>query len=250
MTEGPTSLYNPAPGGLPKGQPSHGDSMTDDLLSAIEITPDEPVRATVIWLHGLGADGSDFEPIVPALGLEGQGVRFVFPNAPRIAVTINAGMVMPAWYDIRSVDLERRVDDDGVRSSAAKVSALIDRENARGIPSKKIVLAGFSQGGAMALQVGPRHPQALAGILALSCYLVDADTLEAERSDANQATPILQIHGSNDPMVRVDSAESARDRMQELGYSVEWKTYPIGHEVCLEEVQAIGAWLGQRLAAG
>jgi phospholipase/carboxylesterase len=223
--------------------------MSNEVLTSIEITPTEPVRAAVIWLHGLGADGSDFEPIVPALGLEGQGVRFVFPNAPKIPVTINAGMVMPAWYDIRSIDLGRQVDEDAVRTSAAQISALIERENARGIPSDRILLAGFSQGGAMALHVGLRHPHALAGILALSCYLVNADTLEAEGADANKSTQVLQIHGSNDPMVRLDSAEASRDRLQELGYGVEWKTYPMGHEVCLEEVKVIGGWLGERLAA-
>lgn len=223
--------------------------MTQEDLSTVEIAPQGPVRASVIWLHGLGADGHDFEPIVPALGLDGHGVRFVFPNAPQIPVSINMGAVMPAWYDIRSIDLGRRVDEGGVRSSATKISALLERENARGIPWEKIVLAGFSQGGAMALHVGLRHPQKLAGLMALSCYLVDADTLEAEAAAANKGTPILQVHGTGDPMVPVQSGEAARDRLQQLGYSVAWHTYNMGHEVCLEEVQTIGAWLKQRLEA-
>jgi len=221
--------------------------MSQDLLPAVEIEPREPARAAVIWLHGLGADGHDFEPIVPALGLDGRGIRFVFPHAPRIPVTINMGMVMPAWYDIRNLEVGKRVADGGVEQSAGKISALVEREVARGIPAEKIVLAGFSQGGAMALYVALRHPERLAGVLALSCYLVDADTLPAEASDANKATPILQLHGRNDPMVTLDIARRSRDRLRELGYAVEWQDYAMAHEVCLEEVQRIGRWIADRL---
>lgn len=222
----------------------------DALLPAVEIDPPGGShRASVIWLHGLGADGHDFEPVVPYLGVDpALGVRFVFPHAPRIPVTINMGMVMPAWYDIVALDLERKHDEAGVRRSQAQVEAWIRHERDRGVPSERIVLAGFSQGGAIALHTGLRHGERLAGILALSCYLVCDDTIEAERSEANRGVPVFQAHGTQDPMVPIDRGEAARRRLGELGHDVDWHTYPMGHQVHPDEIVHIGAWLSGRLA--
>ena len=220
--------------------------MTNEPLRRVEIDARGPADASVIWLHGLGADGHDFEPVVPHLGAP-PGTRFVFPHAPAIPVTVNGGMVMPAWYDILALDLERRVDEDGVRRSADAVAALIGEERERGIPSERIVLAGFSQGGAIALHLGLRHPERLAGILALSTYLAVETGLEEERSAANAETPILQAHGTHDPMVRLERGEAARDRLTALGYSVTWKQYPIEHAVSMDEIQDVGAWLREVL---
>ena len=225
--------------------------MDTTLLPTIELEPDRPADAAVIWLHGLGADGNDFVPAVPYLGLPGgHGIRFLFPTAKAIPVTINGGFVMPAWYDIRDLDLgaRDRNDEEGLRRSAAEVGQLLAREIERGIPPHRIVLAGFSQGGAVALHLGLRPEEALAGVMALSTYLVDPDPLEAERSTANQATPILQCHGSFDPMVPVQHGAAARDRLQALGYDVQWHAYPMQHEVCAEELAVIGDWLTARLA--
>jgi len=184
-----------------------------------------PARHAVIWLHGLGADGHDFEPLVPYLRIDpGRAVRFVFPHAPKRAVTINMGLIMPAWYDIRDLTLEGDVDEQGIADSTEQVRALIARENERGIETSRIVLAGFSQGGAIALHAGLRHPERLAGILALSCYLVRGEALATERSAANQKTPIFQAHGSHDPMVPLEAGLAARDRLVELGYVVDWHT--------------------------
>lgn len=221
----------------------------DALLPCVEIEPKGEAECAVVWLHGLGADGHDFEPIVPYLRLDdGLGVRFVFPHAPKRAVTLNMGLIMRAWYDIRQIDLRRAHDEQGIRESTAHVRALLAREHdERGIPWDRIVLAGFSQGGAIALHAGLRHPERLAGILALSCYLVCEDTVEAERHEANLETPIFQAHGRLDPMVPVDRGAEARDRLRELGYPVQWKTYPMGHEVCPEEIGDVGTWLRARL---
>lgn len=219
--------------------------MSDPQTVEVE-TGAEP-SASVIWLHGLGADGHDFEPIVPALAMPPElGVRFVFPHAPAIPVTINNGFVMPAWYDIRDLDLQNRADEAGVRASQERVHALIRRENARGIGCEDIVLAGFSQGGAVALHTGIRYPEKLAGIMALSTYLVCRDSIATERSEANRTTPIFQAHGTQDPMVPCENGEAARDRLVELGYSVAWHTYPMPHAVCPEEVAEIGSWLRAR----
>jgi phospholipase/carboxylesterase len=224
--------------------------MSDtQFLRCVEVDPPGPARTAVIWLHGLGADGHDFEPIVPYLEIDpGLGVRFVFPHAPKRAVTINMGMIMPAWYDVRALDLRRDQDVEGILDSAAHVRALIARENERGIPTDKIVLAGFSQGGAIALYTGLRYPEKLAGILALSCYLILADGLESEASEANRDTPIFQGHGEWDPMVQQERGEASRDRLRELGHEVEWKTYPMGHEVHPLEIRDVGAWLRERLS--
>jgi len=222
---------------------------TDSLLDCVVLEPGRPAEASVIWLHGLGASGHDFPPIVPELGLPADhGVRFLFPHAPSIPVTVNGGMVMPAWYDILGMDFERRVDEAGVRASAAHARALIEREKAAGVPTSRIVLAGFSQGGAIALHEGLRHPEGLAGILALSTYLACDGNLDEERSAANQGTPILQCHGTQDPMVVPRMGEAARDRLLGLGYGLDWKVYPMAHQVCPEEINDIGVWLRGVLA--
>jgi phospholipase/carboxylesterase len=219
-----------------------------ELLPRVEVEPAGPARAAVIWLHGLGADGHDFEPIVPYLGIDpARGVRFVFPHAPRRAVTINMGMIMPAWYDIRGAEFQRDEDEAGILQSAEQVRALIEREVARGIPRERIVMAGFSQGGAVALHVALREPERLAGVMALSTYLVLEDSLQREASEVNRDVPIFQAHGSADPLVALERGERARARLTELGYAIEWHTYPMGHEVCPDEIRDIGAWLGRVL---
>lgn len=212
------------------------------MLESIEITTGQAPELAVIWLHGLGADGHDFEPIVPELGLKFP-VRFVFPHAPVRPVTINGGMPMRAWYDILGFDRGAREDDAGIRASAAAVTELIDRELARGIATKRIVLAGFSQGGAIALHTAFREPRPLAGVLALSTYLPLAATLAAERHAANAHIPIFMAHGTADPILPLALAESSRRTLESLGYAVDWHVYPMAHQVCLEEVSAIGAWL-------
>ena len=222
--------------------------MCKALLDCVEIEPDVPARSAVIWLHGLGADGHDFEPIVPHLGVnDAHAVRFVFPHASRRPVTINGGFVMPAWYDIRAMSLSRDVDMHGVLDSAKQIHALIERENERGIPARRIVMAGFSQGGAMALHVGLRYPDRLAGIVALSSYLVCDESLDDERSEANRDVPIFQGHGSMDPMVRPEAGQLAHDRLKGLGYALEFKSYPMGHEVHPQEIVDVGAALNRML---
>ena len=223
--------------------------MTIDLLPGIELETAPGPTASVIWLHGLGADGNDFVPIVPELRLpSGMATRFVFPHAPVRAVTINNGMRMRAWYDIAAADLSTRADLVGVRESQAQLEALIDRECARGMRPERIVVAGFSQGGAIALYTGLRHAQRLAGVMALSTYLVAPDRLAAEASSAERAVPIFMAHGTADPVVRLQWGEASRDLLEAAGYSIEWHTYPMPHSVCLEEAEAIGAWLRRVLA--
>jgi phospholipase/carboxylesterase len=223
--------------------------MDRELLSCVEIEPESPAERSVIWLHGLGADGRDFEPIVPYLGLDpALAVRFVFPHAPRIPVTLNMGMVMPAWYDIRTPDLQRDLDLDGLRRSAEAVRRLLEREAARGVPPGRVVLAGFSQGAAVALYLGLRYPETLAGILALSTYLAGEETLDTEASEANRATPIFQAHGTFDPMVPMERGRAAHDRLTALGYDTRWRTYPMEHQVNAEEIDDVGRWLGEVFA--
>ena len=212
-------------------------------LEAIELETGPRPAASVIWLHGLGADGSDFVPVVDALDLPDAPIRFVFPHAPMRAVTINQGYVMRAWYDIVSTDLERRADEAGVRASQKLVEALLEREKGRGVPARRIVLAGFSQGGAIALQTGLRHPERLAGMMALSCYVPIAGALAAERSEANRDVPVFMAHGLYDPIIPTRLARESRDLRARLGYAVEWHEYPMEHSVAPEEVEAIGAWL-------
>jgi phospholipase/carboxylesterase len=204
---------------------------------------------SVIWLHGLGADGHDFAPIVPELvDPAWPALRFVFPHAPVRPVTVNGGVPMRAWYDIYAFDAAARQDEAGIRASIGEVEALIAREHERGVPSERIFLAGFSQGGAIALAAGLCHAERLAGIVALSTYLPIAGTLAAERSAANAATPIFQAHGSADPVVVLPRGSASRDALQALGYAVDWHTYPMAHAVCAEEIDDLRRWLGRRLA--
>lgn len=206
-------------------------------------------NAGVIWLHGLGADGYDFVPLVPQLRFPvGCEPRFVFPHAPVTPVTINSGMRMRAWYDIFGFSPDEREDDPGIRRSVARIEQLIRREQEGGIPASRIVIAGFSQGGAIALHTGLRHGEALAGILSLSAWLPLRDTLR-EASPANRATPILMCHGTHDPLVPIELAESSREVLTAQGYAVEWKTYPMQHQVCPQEVADIGSWLCRVLAS-
>lgn len=225
--------------------------MTELLPTIVIETAANPDFA-VIWMHGLGADGNDFVPIVPELGLPaGAAVRFVFPNAPVIPVTVNSGYRMRAWYDILSMGgINREVDEAGIRSSCEAIRQLIAHENARGIPSSRIVLAGFSQGGAMAYSAGLTHPEALAGIIALSAYIPSPGLIAAEASAANRQVPILAAHGTDDDVVPLALGQQAASTLTQQGYSVEWLTYQhMPHSVCMEEVIAIGEWLTQRLGA-
>ena len=219
-----------------------------ELLESLEIETAANPEAAVIWMHGLGADGHDFEPIVPELrGPARSGIRFVFPHAPLRPVTINQGHVMRAWYDVRALAGVRREDEAGVRQSARQIEALVARERQRGIAPGRLVLAGFSQGGAMALHVGLRYPDRLAGVLALSCYLPFAGTLAAEMSPANRDVPIFWGHGVHDPMIPLAMAEQSREQVAALAYPIEWHQYPIPHSVCAEEIADVARWLGRVL---
>jgi phospholipase/carboxylesterase len=218
-------------------------------LKTIEIETAPNPRATVLLMHGLGADGNDFVPIAGELDLSAVGpVRFVFPNAPIMPVTINGGYQMPAWYDILGPDLAKREDEAGLRASLAAIEALLAREKARGIPAERIVIAGFSQGCAMALLTGLRHAERLAGIVALSGYLPLAATTAAERSAANAHTPIFMAHGQQDNVVVPERAAASHDALRALGYSVDWHEYPMAHSVCMEEIADLSQWLNKVLA--
>jgi phospholipase/carboxylesterase len=215
---------------------------------AIVMRPDTPATASVIWLHGLGADGTDFVPLVPELRLpDNVAPRFIFPNAPVRPVTVNNGMSMPAWYDIYSFGSKDREDAAGIHASAALVHGLIERERAGGISAARIVLAGFSQGGAVALQAGLRYAQPLAGILALSTYLPLAPTVAAEASPANRAIPILMCHGRQDPVLSLELARKSFATLVAAGYTPRLLEYPMEHTLCAEEVVAICHWLTQVL---
>jgi len=214
----------------------------------VTLEPAALASASVVLLHGLGADGTDFVPIVEELRLpDAHPVRFVFPHAPLRPVTVNAGYVMRAWYDIRSFTPEGRADAAGLAQSVERVNGYLRREIEGGVAAPRIVLAGFSQGGAVALAAGLRFPQRLAGILALSAYLPFPQTLEAERSVANADVPILMCHGRLDPVVHVTLGQEARDVLTGLRYPVEWREYPMQHEVCAAEIADVGRWLGERL---
>jgi len=218
-------------------------------LETIEIETAPNPTVSVIWLHGLGADGNDFVPIVSELDLSGcPPIRFVFPHATAIPVTINGGYVMRAWYDILGADIAKREDEAGLRKSQGAVERLIARETARGTPANRIILAGFSQGCAMTLQTGLRHPEPLAGLLCLSGYVPLHEVIAAERHPANQHTPIFMAHGRADPVIPVQRAEQSRDLLTSLGYSIEWHEYMMQHSVCAEELDDIGAWLKRVLA--
>ena len=207
------------------------------------LEPKEKATAAVIWLHGLGADGYDFEAVVPLLGNVPHYTRFVFPHAPERAVTINNGMVMRAWYDIVSMDIHKRADAIGVRDSEAIVQKLVHSEVEKGIPLKRIVLAGFSQGGAIVLHSGVRFSSRLAGIIALSTYLPLPELTDVEAHPANKNIPILMAHGTFDPVVPLALAQSSRAHLTELGYHIDWHTYPIEHSLSPAEVSDIAGWL-------
>ena len=223
--------------------------MTTELLECIERETGAHPDAAVIWMHGLGADGNDFVPIVNEMRLPSSpAIRFVFPHAPIRPVTLNNGFRMRAWYDLSAGDITNRADVVGVRASQAQIEALIARERTRGIAARRIVLAGFSQGGVIALHAGVRHAERLAGIVALSTYVVVPEKLAAEGSPANRDVPIFMAHGTYDPMIRLEWGESSRRALGAAGYSVEWHTYPMQHSVVMEEIDAIKAFLLKVLA--
>ena len=224
--------------------------MSDvDLLDNIEIETAPNPEIAIIWLHGLGADGNDFVPVVRELDLAGlPGIRFVFPHAKTMPVTINGGYVMRSWYDILGTELTRREDEGGLRSSQLAVEALIAREKSRGIPASRIILAGFSQGCAMTLQTGLRHPEQLAGMMCLSGYLPLAGYIAAERTEQSLKVPVFMAHGTQDPVVPFARAEESRKVLESLGYQVEWHAYQMQHTLCLEEVQDIGKWIRKVVA--
>ncbi len=215
----------------------------------IEVEPDQAARASVIWLHGLGADGYDFEGVIPLLELPaGAAVRFVFPHAPVRPVTVNNGLEMRAWFDICGLEGDAPQDEPGVRDSAERLQRLVEREVERGVAPERIVLAGFSQGGAVALHAGLRSPEPLAGILALSAWLPLADRLQDEAVAARRRTPILMMHGRDDPVVSLQVAHLSRDRLLQYGCDVEFQILAMGHSISAEQLTTIGAWLRRRLS--
>ncbi len=218
-----------------------------DLLPTVISGSDKP-EYSVIWLHGLGADGHDFEPIAAELNFPNKSkTRFIFPHAPNKPVSINAGHVMPAWYDILEISEYAEEDEQGIRETEKKIVALLEHEIASGVPAKNIILAGFSQGGAMALQTALRFSQSLAGILALSTYLPLSGRLAAERSTENQDIPIMMMHGDYDPIVPIKLAKISKQALFELGWSVQWKTYPMEHSVCPDQIDDISRWFAKML---
>lgn len=218
--------------------------MQSDDLETIEINPAGEVRGTLIWLHGLGADGHDFEPLIPQLDLVDRlGVRVILPHAHRRPVTINGGMVMRAWYDIVAQNIGARQDADGILQSEQAILQLVSREIERGVPVNRIALAGFSQGGAIVLHTGLRLQQSLAGILALSCYLPLAERFPGEASTESRATPILMCHGLEDSVIPIALAEASRNSLLDAGYTLEWRSYPMPHAVCPEEIRDVAGWL-------
>ena len=205
---------------------------------------DRDVKASVIWLHGLGADGNDFAPIVPQLNLSLDfGVRFIFPHAPAIPVTINSGYVMPAWYDIKQVDVDRHVDNEQLQESASRIHDLIDREIERGIQSTRIIVAGFSQGGAVSFEAALSYEQPLAGIMALSTYFATVGTIKINA--IQQSIPILICHGEHDPVVSESLGKRSRASLEKLGFDPEYHSYPIEHSVCPQEIEDIGKWISR-----
>ena len=217
------------------------------LLEAVQRETGPKPEWSLVWLHGLGADGNDFAPIVPELVRPGwPALRFVFPHAPVRAVTINGGVRMPAWYDIRDLDLDQRADERGVRESMAQVEALIQRECERGVPASRVILAGFSQGGAIALATGVRREAPLGGIVALSTYLPMASTTATEATVAGLRTPVFMAHGEQDPVVPASLGALSRDILRKLGATVDWHAYPMPHSVCADEIRDLGEWLEAR----
>ena len=224
------------------------DEQVLPALETVEINTGPNPRFSVIWLHGLGADGHDFEPLVPHLVWPGMpDIRFVFPHAPIRPVSVNGGMPMRAWYDILSIDAERGHDRQGIEQSIQQVSALLEKEKERGILPENIVLAGFSQGGAIALQLGLRYPEKLRGLIALSTYLLFADALKQDAPEANRLTPVFLAHGSADPVVPLKMGEAARAGLTDLGLPLQWHVYNMPHSVSPEEIADLTAWLRLRL---
>lgn len=222
--------------------------MTTATLNTLIIEPKKTANASIIWMHGLGANAHDFEDIVPQLALDPNiHARFIFPDAPKRPITINAGMVMPAWYDIFHLDRMEREDEQGISASQASITQLIDHEIEKGIASTSIILAGFSQGGAMALHTALRYPHRLAGILALSCYLPLAQSLNTQAHTANQGLEIFMAHGQNDPVLPMILAQMSQQHLSQAGYSIAWHSYPMEHQVCLEEINDIGHWINRIL---
>jgi phospholipase/carboxylesterase len=222
--------------------------MMRTVLENIEIESAPNPTISIIWMHGLGADGNDFVPLARELDLSAcPPIRFIFPHAPTMPVTVNNGYVMRAWYDIMGADLVKREDEAGLRASQLQIEALIAREKARGIPAGRIILAGFSQGCAMVLQTGLRHPEKLAGLLCLSGYVPLAASVATERHPASLGTPIFMAHGQMDPVIPIARAEQSRDLLQLLGYQPEWHAYPMQHSLCQDEIDDIGAWLARVL---
>lgn len=219
--------------------------MQDSIIK--EIGKGKP-EAVIIWLHGLGADGSDFVPILPELGLGSFPIRFIFPNATSMPVSINNGMVMPAWYDVRSPDLTEQQDESGMQKSQDRIEAIIAAQVALGIDSNHIILVGFSQGGVMALYTGLRHKNTLGGIIALSAYLPLADSTKQQAHQANLGVPILMAHGISDPVIPISAGRDASSKLKKLGYRVEWYEYDMPHSVHPDEITQIGTWLKGRLA--
>jgi len=220
--------------------------LSAEPLESIEIETAPDPRASIVWMHGLGADGNDFAPLADEIALP-LAVRYIFPHAPMMPVSINGGYVMRAWYDISDAAI-RREDETGVRASQHSVEALLAREKSRGTAAGRIVLAGFSQGGAIALQTGLRHGERLAGIMALSTYVPLADRLAAEADPANRDVPIFMAHGTADPMIPIARAQASRELLQQQGYAPEWSEYRMPHSVCPQEIAAIGEWLRRVLA--
>ena len=214
-----------------------------ELLPAVEINPTGTAKASVICLHGLGADGHDLESLAAQLGTPQQALRFIFPHAPQRAITRSDGYVMRAWYDVYGPDLTEKFDEAGIRTSEQQVRALIEREIQAGIPARRVVVMGFSQGGAMALHTGLRYPQRLGGILALSTYLLMPDKVREEAHPANADVPIMMTHGTQDDVIPLERGEAARAKLEELGYPVQWRIYPMPHTLCVPEIEDLAVCL-------
>jgi phospholipase/carboxylesterase len=233
---------------FPAGIRTGGADPMTGQLDTVEVVTGQAPDFSVIWLHGLGADGHDFEPIVPALTLS-VPMRFVFPHVPERAVTINQGMRMRAWYDILSLDRFSVEDEAGIRASEALLTGLIEAELARGIAARRIILAGFSQGGAIALHTGLRYPQTLGGIMVLSAYLPLRDSVEVERTAANAGTSIFMAHGSADATIPEALAIQSGQALRSYGYDLDWHSYPMAHQVCAEEIADISSWIDRCVSA-
>ncbi len=216
-------------------------------LSAVEIEPTQPATASVIWMHGLGADGNDFRDVIPALKLPNSlAIRFIFPNAPKLPVTVNNGFVMPAWYDILAMDIDRKIDTEQLVNSAKLINEFVEREIERGIVSERIIIAGFSQGGAVGYELALSHSKPLGGLMALSTYFATKDTITFNA--ANKNLPIFIAHGTYDGIVPPLLGEQANQLLQEKQYATDYKTYPMEHSLCIEQIDDISAWLQDKLA--